>query len=142
MKMIKILAPLLLTVLFFSIISSCKKETTPTPVATYPVQGLWTGTYAVTGSPTSSYYSFVIKSDGTLIVDSKAGTQQHISLGTWTLTGTTLACNYTCIYGSAGSIGLNQSSTATWDNTGKLTGTWQNVNGVTASGTLTLSRVN
>jgi len=141
MKFAKISTTALLLVFGLFVFVSCKKDT-PTPVATYPIQGLWTGSYLVTGATTSSYYSFVIKPDGTLIVDSKAGTVQHISLGTWTVSGVTLTCNYTCIYGSAGSIGLTQSSTATWDNSGKLTGTWQNINGVTASGTLTLTRVN
>jgi hypothetical protein len=59
--------------------------------------------------------------------------------GNMTLSGTTLTYSYTCIYGSSGSIGLIQSGTATWDNTGKLTGTWQNVNGFTTNGTLTLT---
>jgi hypothetical protein len=144
MKLVKNFIPAVLLFVSLSVLVSCEKDktTTPATVTTYPLQGLWTGTSLAAGSTGTIYYSFIIKPDGTMIVDSKPGTVQHISIGTWTQSGTTVSYSYTCIYGSSGSIGLIQSGTGTWDNTGKLSGTWQNVNGVTANGTLTLTRIN
>ena len=146
MKIAKLLFSITVIILLFTGIS-CTKETTTDPTTpTYSIQGLWIGTYTVDGQAAlgQQYYSFIIKPDGTMIGDSKGSTpaQQHITLGTWTLTGTTLSCAFTCVYGASATIGLNQTVTSTWNNTGKLTGTWKNVSGPTASGTFTMTRVN
>jgi hypothetical protein len=138
MKRERIIFSLIITVLFFSVCAFCNKDAA---LPSNRILGLWTGKYLVNGSSTSSYYSFVIKPGGKLIVDSKAGSQQHISTGTWKLSGTTLTCTYTCIYGSEGSIGLLQTSSTTWDKQDKLSGTWKNVNGVKAEGTLMLEKI-
>jgi hypothetical protein len=147
MKLIKFVPQLSLGFLFlFLVFVSCSKDTaqTTTPVPTYPIQGLWVGTYTVDGQPgLSQYYSFIIKTDGTMLADAKSisPVQQHISVGNWSLADTVLTCNYTNIYGISFNIGIVQTSTAKWDKTGKLTGTWRNV-GVTGSGTFTMNRVN
>ncbi len=127
-------------------IISCSKDTvqTTTPPATYPVQGLWVGTYTVDGQPgVSQYFSYIIKNDGTILVDAKSisPVQQHLGVGNWSLSDTVLTSNYTTVYGISSNIGVVQASTAKWDKTGKLTGTWRNV-GVTGSGTFALNRVN
>jgi hypothetical protein len=126
-------------------ISSCKKADAQA-TTTYPIQGLWTGTYAVDGQPGFGlqYFSFILKPDGTMINDTKWSGQQHLAPGTWTLNGNTLSCTFTCVYGLSSNIGITQTSTATWDNTGKLTsGIWQNVPTFSGgSGTFTLTRVN
>jgi hypothetical protein len=140
-----------LTTFAFSIaifqLSSCKKEDTAstTTPAKYPIEGLWIGTYSFDGQPTlgQQYFSFVIKPDGTMITDTKLSNQQYLALGNWSLTSSTLTCAFTYIYGPAPGVGTAQTASATWDNTGKLTGTWQNVspaNGV--KGTFILTRVN
>jgi hypothetical protein len=125
-------------------ISSCKKSTAQNS-ATYPIQGLWIGTYTVDGQPGlgEQYFSFIIKPDGTMINDTKFSNQQHLAPGTWTLSGSTLSCTFTSVYGIPQNIGITETSTATWDNKGKLTtGIWKNVAPLTGSGTFTLSRVN
>jgi hypothetical protein len=123
--------------------TSCKKADAQT-ANTYPIQGLWIGTYTVNGDPNhvSQYYSFVVKPDGTMIQDGKDGNQQAISIGTWSLTGTSFSCHFTSIYGVSG-VGVIEDATATWDNSGKLNaGVWSNPPPGTGSGTFTMSRVN
>jgi hypothetical protein len=146
MKLNKFLRITLTGILFSLTFLSCEKDPAPAPIPTYLIQGLWIGSYSVDGQPGlgQQYYSFVIKPDGTMIGDSKSSnpTQQHITLGTWNLSGSTLSCSITCIYGLSVNIGLTQTCTSTWDNTGKLTGTWRNTSGPAASGTFTMTRVN
>ena len=125
-------------------ISSCKKANAQT-ATTFPIQGLWTGTYITDGQSSlgPQYYSFAIKPDGTIITDTKLSNQQYVALGNWSLTGNVLTTSYTYINGGSSGIATTQSTTATWDNSGKLTGSWKNVspnNG--SSGTFTLSRIN
>ena len=126
--------------------SSCKKADAQPPVTTtYPIEGLWIGTYTVDAEPGwgDQYFSFIIKPDGTMIADTKLGDVQHLSPGTWTLNGTTLSCSFTCVYGTPADIGIVETTTASWDKTGKLTsGHWKNVLPLTGSGTITLTRVN
>jgi hypothetical protein len=123
---------------------SCKKAQAQA-AATYPVQGLWVGTYTADGQPGlgEQYFSFIIKPDGTLINDTKFLNQQHLSLGNWSLNGNILSCTFTNVYGIAQNVGTPQTSTATWDNKGKLTsGIWRNTGSTAGSGTFTLARVN
>jgi hypothetical protein len=125
--------------------TSCKKANAQTPATNYPIQGLWTGTYTVDGSPSlgSQYFSFIIKPDGTMINDTKYLGVQNLAPGTWTLSGHTLSCTYTNVYGQSAHIGVTETSTATWDETGTLTtGIWQNTSPLSGSGTFTLTRVN
>jgi hypothetical protein len=142
------LSSFVLTTFAFSIaifqLSSCKKEGTQsnaTPT-TYPIEGLWIGTYSFDAQSSlgQQYFSFIIKPDGIMITDTKSSNQQYLAAGTWSLNGSTLTCGFNYIYGPA--PGTAQTTSAVWDNTGKLTGTWKNVspaNGVT--GTFTLTRV-
>jgi hypothetical protein len=128
---------------------SCKKDNTSQATATaFPIQGLWVGTYSVDGDPGAGqqYFSFIVKPDGTLVCDTKGNgnTKQYIGIGTWTLAGNTLSTTVINIYGNNGvAIGINQTSTSTWDNTGKLTnGIWKNPSPSSGQGTFTLNRIN
>ena len=125
--------------------TSCKKSNAQTPVV-YSIQGLWTGLYTVDGQPNigQQYFSFVLKPDGTIINDTKGGGVQNLCVGSWALTGDTLACSYTCVYGVPASIGVTQTAKAYFDKTaGKLTsGTWKNLAPSSGTGTFSLNRVN
>ena len=127
--------------------SSCKKQDpipTPIPVViNFPIEGLWIGTYTVDGQSKvgEQYFSFVIKPDGTLITDTKGASVQHLAIGTWSLKDGILSCTYTYIYGISTNVSVTQTSTATWDKTGKLVGTWKNDSPL-VTGTIALKRVN
>ena len=131
-----------LAIILFQI-SSCKKAEAQTP-ATYSIEGLWIGTYTVDGQPGlgQQYYSFIIKPDGTIIADGKATNQQNLAIGTWSLSGNNFSCSFTCVYGVP-NVGVGESATASWSNTGELTsGIWNNIAPATGSGTFVMTRVN
>ncbi|MDB5199926.1 MAG: hypothetical protein JWO92_1889 [Chitinophagaceae bacterium] len=138
MKKIAFLLP---TLILSLLIISCKKD----PVTpTYPIQGLWIGTYQVTGQPGlgNQYLSYIIKPDGTILVESEGAGAKYYSRGIWTLSGTTFTSTYTSFSYPAGVSSATQTSTATFSNSGNLTGgTWANT-GTAVSGTFTLTRVN
>lgn len=129
--------------IFTTVLASCDKDDNPPAPKTYPIQGLWIGTYTIDGQPGvgQQAYTLAIKPDGTITVDTRFNNQQQLAIGTWTLTGPSLTTTYTYVYGSG--TGTQQATTITWDNSGKLTGTYRNTtpsNGIT--GTITLTRVN
>lgn len=146
MKRIVLSTSLLLTTLLLAIISfssSCKKDETTTTGTTYTVQGLWTGNHQITGS-TPLALNMSLKPDGNATYeDIISGTYQFCA-GTWTLTGTTLTVNTTCIYGQPVNVGVKQTFTGTFDAaTGTLTaGQWSNTYppASAASGTFTLTK--
>lgn len=125
-------------------ITSCKKATAQTTSLSYPIQGLWIGTYTVDGQSSigEQYFSFIIKPDGTMIADTKGASEQHIAIGTWNLTGTSLTCTYHYIYGSASNTGVTQTASMIWDKAGKLSGTWSNGSSTSGAGKVTISRIN
>src|SRR4030095_11345771 len=124
-KSAKLIASLLVFMTLSVILPACEKDSDdpdPTPAT---IEGLWIGTYTVDALPGSGqqYYSLVIKPDGTVINDTKGGNQQHLSIGTWTLTGNSFTCTTTCVYGLQINIGTIQTHTATFD---KANGTFTN----------------
>lgn len=144
-----------LTILIFSSQTSCKKETitqvtnTDTVYQCPPnIKGLFIGTYTVDDLPSAGaqYYSFIIKPDGTLFVESKGNTVKYLGEGTWTLTGNSFSCAFTNIYSSAppSQVGVAQTATATFDASGNLSsGIWNTPSSSTNNtGTFTLTRVN
>lgn len=145
MKKIFTLTTTLLLILSITQFVGCDKSDS-TPSETHSIQGLWIGTYSTNGQSTNTdtYYSFIIKPGGSLLVETRFLNQQEFATGTWTLSGNTLSCSFTYVYAAAGHVGTAQSATATWDNSSKLTsGTWVNVtpsNGVT--GTFSLTKIN
>ena len=121
---------------------SCSKDNDPPTQS--KIEGLWIGTYTVDQTPSAGqqYASYAIKPDGTMISDSKNIGVQNICIGTWTLTGTILSSSYHVIYGDSQNIDITQTITATWDKSGKLTGTWENNDTGHYTGTFTMTRVN
>lgn len=141
---------LLLTSTLFNF-SCTQDDDVPTP--TYPIQGLWIGTYSynpgTSGVQTPQYLSFIIKPNGALIVETTDAGNNYMATGTWTMVGTTLECKY--IYtNSALGVQLRQMATATFSNSGSLTnGTWTNTNSTwqpvsdpNQKGTFSMQRVN
>jgi len=108
------------------------------------IVGLWIGSQiAGDGSTTTPlYYSFEIKSDGTLLVQgSGADGNTYYSIGTWTLNGTAFTAFITV--SNFSQAGVKQNITAVYDQAlGKLkSGTIQTV-GVGYTGTFILDRIN
>jgi hypothetical protein len=145
MKKIISLTKALIVIFSLAQFTSCDKSDS-TPTETHSVQGLWIGTYSTNGQSTNTdtYYSFIIKPGGSLLVETKFLNQQEFAVGTWSLSGNTLSCVYTYVYAASGHVGTVQSATVTWDNSNKLaSGTWLNTtpsNGL--AGTFTLTKVN
>jgi len=105
---------------------SCKKDT----VSTYPISGVYTGTYTVNDVPAQGAlpYNFSILPDGTITTkgSAKDGSYAYAS-GTWTLAGNAFTANITTLGGSGQPI--SQSITATFSNAGTLTnGVWVDTN--------------
>ena len=125
-------------------IASCKKADAQPP-STTSIEGLWIGSYTIDGQPNSGqqFFSFVIKPDGTVINDTKEANQQHLSIGAWTLTGDTLTCTTTCVYGSESNMGITENHTAIFDKTkGTISnGVWKNVPPLNGSGTFNITKV-
>lgn len=145
MKKVVTLVTALIVTLFITQLIGCDKSDS-NPSEPKSIQGLWIGTYSTNGQTTNtdSYYSFIIKPGGSLLVETRFLNQQEFANGSWTLSGNTFSCSFTYVYAATGHVGTVQTATATWDNSGKLTsGTWINTtpsNGVT--GTFTLTKIN
>ena len=130
--------------------SSCEKENDTDTVIKQEcpasILGLWIGTYTVDQLPNDPprYFSFIIKPDGTMIVESKPlGTNSFFGSGTWTLNNNTLSCTY--IYPSTvQGYPVSQSANATYDKTAlKLTsGVWTDSGAPSGTGKFTMSKVN
>lgn len=129
---------------------SCDKDC-PTP--TYPVEGLWIGTFSYTPgtntNQTPQYFSFIIKPNGSLIVESQDAGINFSADGNWSMKGDTLNCSYTYPTSVPGTV-LHQSATAIFVNSGKLKdGIWYNtdaeggkIDDLYQQGTFTMNRVN
>ena len=146
----------------FVVFCSCSKSnSTPDPIVTHDtvvsiirdtivsippntIVGLWIGSQNPNDGSTTVplYYSFEIKSDGTLLVQGQgADGNTYYSVGTWSLVGTsfTATINVTNFPGGI----VKQTITAVYDSKqGKLnSGTVQTV-GVNYTASFTLDRVN
>ncbi len=149
MKFKFLLTTVLASLLF---ISSCKKDTPMDPPAqTYPIEGLWIGTYSVDQIPEQGglFYSFIIYPGGVLLTKGKGGDgNDHYSTGTWTLTSSNIfSGTITTFPSDAAGLTVTQNITATYSNTGELTnGIWHDADnpyGSPLSGKFsTMQRVN
>ena len=131
-------------------IASCQKDsntpapTPPTP--TYPVEGLWIGTYTIDNSPSESgiyFYSYVVYPDGSILIKGTgADGNSYYSIGTWTLSDSTkFSATYTTINFSGPQV--TQTLTAKFSNTGKMTeGVWADTKNGSETGKLSMQRVN
>jgi hypothetical protein len=114
-------------ILSFSALSCYKHSGFPdekgTPPAT-PIQGEWIGTYLANSAPDQPQllYSLNIQSGGFLSVQSQAPTYLTFALGSWTLSGDTLQCNYTYTYPI-----VSQSSSAFYSNGTLTSGVWRDI---------------
>lgn len=111
------------------VIPSCKKDSVA--ATTYPIQGLWVGTY--TNYNGTYFFSFSVYPDGTVSYTSKGpNNTSFFATGTWTLTGATFS--FSVIESHTGD---SQSGTAVYSNsngtlsngviadaTAGTTGTW------------------
>ena len=130
--------------------SSCSKTNTVTDTVTKivvdtlkpptTIVGIWVGTYQVTGSPTTYYYSFDLRPDGTLLhKGTGADGNTYYGQGTYTLNGTTF--NYSDTTLNLSQAGAVEIGTGTYTATdGTLTGSWQNPGGTTVIGTFSLTK--
>ena len=126
----------------------CTKNNTttsnPTPTS---ILGLWAGTATTTGGSTPQYFSLIVKTDGTIISDTKTSSNsssQYFSVGTWALNGDLFTYSISNVYGntSPSYIGQTQTGSATFSSqTGNLTnGSWTNPS-PSSSGTFTVAKV-
>jgi len=155
----------LASIIFLSIVAFCscsKSNTTPSdPVVTHDtvvsiirdtivstppnaIVGLWIGSQIPGDGSTTVplYYSFEIKSDGTLLVQGQgADGNTYYSIGTWSLAGTAFTATITITNFSI--AGAKQNITAVYNSSlGKLTsGTVQTV-GVAYIASFSLDRIN
>jgi hypothetical protein len=126
-----------ISLIILSSLTSCKKDAVTSKivtdttvlndtVTTYPIKGLWVGTYSVPANDTSYYFSFSIYPDGTAGYKSGGynnGNPNYITYaaGTWTLNGNTFAFSGETI-NEIGGTQVAVNATATYDSTnGTLT---------------------
>jgi hypothetical protein len=129
-------------------IASCKKadaQITDCPQATYPIMGLWEGTYKTNQvNHPSTYVSFAIYPDGSFLRRGKhSATDEYAYFkGRWKLTGNTFEYRDTTLLYSGGFV--IGTGTATFNNSGTLSNaTWQDISGQSYNGTFeNLKRIN
>lgn len=123
---------LVFTILMLFQTSGCQQVNQIDPNATattttYPILGLWIGTYTVTvADPTyigqSFFFSFTIFQDGTLTYKSKTPGYDEYAYGTWSLNGNAFSFAVKTLNYTTGSFSHNQYGTAIYDAThGTLT---------------------
>ena len=143
------LALILTSICFFN--SSCTKTETVTKTVTDTVVktvvdtlkppttivGFWVGTYQVTGSPTTYYYSADLIPDGTLLhKGTGADGNTYYGQGTYSVNGANF--NYSDTTLNLSQLGSVEFGTGTYSSTaGTITGNWQNS---TLTGTFSLTK--
>jgi len=143
----KLISYFFVALLTMSGVLSCEKESSSP--STYPIEGLWTGTYSVNTMPLqgSLTYTIAVKPGGEILTEGKGGDgKSHYASGTWALSGNNFTATI-ITFPFSNIIPVTQSITATYSNTGTLTdGTWtdtNNPNGAGLSGKFsTLQRIN
>jgi len=121
-------------------LTSCKKDSTTQP-STYPIAGLWIGTYTFLTQP-PLYFSFTIYPDGTMSYKSKGiNDYTFYANGTWTLNGTAFSYTATTT-NTPGGTQSTQTGTATYNATGTLTNGINRDVATNQSGTFNMTRVN
>lgn len=140
--------PIIAILAFTFLITSCSKDPVPTPTPTYPVEGLWVGTFSAPTFP-SQFYSFIVYPGGVLLTKGQGSDgKYYYSSGTWSLSSNnTFSGTIVSFVTPNGGSPVTQSITATYSNNGNMTGgTWvdtNNPNGTGLSGTFsTMQRVN
>ena len=125
---IKVFSLALMATLF---LASCTKDDddSPAPDPTYPVEGLWVGTYKVNELPAVGPlpYSFAFSPDHTVVTAGKGDDGKiYYAAGSWTMSDSVITATYTTL--NYGAYQVKQSSTLTYHNDGTITnGTWTDV---------------
>jgi hypothetical protein len=129
--------------------SSCKKaeaQNENCPPQTHSVKGLWEGSYTIDSEPGlgSQYWNLVIKEDGTMVNETRYTGTQHFNVGTWTMSGDTLICDFGGVYGLPQHLGITERATAIFNaSAGTLTfGHWENTPTATGSGSFVVTKTN
>lgn len=129
-------------------LTSCEKadaQNNNCPPVTHTIEGLWVGTYTIDTEPGlgSQYWNLVIKPDGTMVNETRYTGTQHFNVGTWQMSGDTLICDFTGVYGLPQHIGISERATAIFDaDAGTLTfGRWENTPVATGSGDFVVTQV-
>lgn len=126
--------------LLFVGLSSCEKESS-TPPPTYPIAGLWIGTYTYLDQP-PLYFSFTIYPDGTMSYKSKGiDGYTFYANGTWMLTGNDFSYTVTTTNNPGGDEST-QTGTATYSDSGTLTNGINTDTETGGAGAFTMNRVN
>ncbi len=119
------------TLLTLFSITSCKKECPIPPPATYPIEGLWTGTYTVDALPSQGAlsFNFYVKPGGNILTEGKGGDgKTYYASGIWSLSGSIFTATITT-HATIYAAPVTQLITATYSNIGTLTnGTWRDTN--------------
>ena len=123
----------LVNLVFFINLSSCTKDNAvPTTTPTYPIEGLWIGTYNSDQVPSQGdlYYSFIVKPDGSILTEGLGGDgNMYYARGTWTLTSDTVFAATIVTFVTPGPYPVTQSIKASFSKEGKLNnGTWEDTN--------------
>ena len=106
----------LITILFATVFTSCKKDSVTPNSQTSAIAGIWDGTYHYNGSTNEYPYRLQIKAGG--VIERLDGTTVD-GVGSWTLSGN----NFSATYKNLPSKSVTYTITATWDETSKkLTG--------------------
>lgn len=144
-KLLSSAAILIITLIFFSSQSSCKKETVTNTVTnrdtvyqcTSTIKGSWVGTYTANSTPSQGqlFYSLTVFADGSLLYKAKGGDGNfYYARGSWTLSSNNIFSGNVVSFSTPT---VTQSITATFSPTGTLSnGTWADISGGTNSGSL------
>jgi hypothetical protein len=127
------------------ITGSCTKTETKTVTVTdtlrppVTIVGFWAGTYQVTGSPTSYYISFDLRSDSTFLYKGTgADANTYYGQGTYSVSGVNFSYTFTTL--NLSQAGAIQTGTGTYTAaTGTIVGNWQN-QGTSIDGTFTTTK--
>lgn len=129
-------------------VSSCQKDSTSSTTAptTYPVEGLWTGTFTVDNTPSQpgTYFeSYAVYPDGSILVKTLAADGNiYYSTGNWTLSNTN-EFSATFISMNFNGAQVTQTLTANFSNTGKMTnGVWTDTVNGSQTGKFSVTRIN
>ncbi|MFT3682615.1 MAG: hypothetical protein QM791_20330 [Ferruginibacter sp.] len=137
----KNLKMMLLFIAFSTAVVSCKKDEVPSTPSTpdsgsNPVAGRWIGKFGFETESPDTYYSFSLKSNGTM--EELNSSNEKIGEGTWTLVGTV----FTAKHHYTGGNGTSFTDVATYNAQTKTfsNGTWGYSNNTSNGGKWFMSK--
>jgi len=107
----------LITILFATAFTSCKKDSAIPASQNLSIEGIWNGNYHYDDSTTTYFYRLKIKSGG--VIERLTNSNEVDGTGTWVLNGNQLTATYKNLPAQT----VTYTITATWDSaTNKLVG--------------------